>query len=503
MSDCMDSVPAIPPRAATGIAGLDRVLGGGLPRNRTYLVEGASGTGKTTLALAFALEGVRGGERVLFVSLSESEDELLEVIASHGWSAAGLDILELNEGEEDEPALSNQYTLFYPSEVELGENTGRVLEAVERVTPSRVVLDTVSGLRLLADEPLRYRRQLQGLRRFFTRRGCTVLLVDEIEAARSAFQPRSLVHGIIRLEAIAHEYGPERRRLAIKKLRGVDFLTGFHDCGLGVGGLCVYPRLSAPHTQLGPFEGRVRSGIEELDALLGGGLERGGSALLTGSSGTGKSTLCLAYAVAAAQRGEHTIMLSFDEDLQSIRLRAEGLGLDLQQHADSDRIRLQKVNPTQITPGEFAHAVVEQVRAEGTRLVVIDSLSGYLYAMPDEPFLSLHLHELLGALRAEGVTTLMTLVQHGLLGSEVQSPADVSYLADTIILLRYFEATGEVRKAVSVLKKRSGGHESTIRELRIDGTGVRVGAPLRDFQGVLTGTPQYVGDGRPFLGPKP
>lgn len=490
------------PRASTGIEGLDAILGGGLPRERLYMVEGVSGTGKTTLGLQFCLGGVRAGERAVYISLSESEDELREVIASHGWSSEGLVVLSFADCAED-VAPGQEYTLFHPSEVELGQTTHWVLEAVEKHRPQRLVLDTLSGLRLMADDPLRYRRQIQSLRSYLTTRGCTVLIIDETEEDKSLlFQPRSLAHGVICLQSVVPEYGPERRRLLVRKVRGVPYRSGYHDCRLTTGGLEIYPRLVAsahPPAPLGTD--LVSSGIDEIDRLLGDGLQQGGSTLIMGAAGTGKSTISLQYCIAAAERGERSVCFMFDERLDTAIVRAEGLGMDIRRHLDSGLLQVRQMNPAEVSPGEFAHDLRELTTETDLRLVVIDSLSGYLYAMPEERHLHLHLHELLSFLGSQGVTVLLTLVQHGLVGEHVQTPAELSFLADTVILLRYFEAQGEVRKAVSVLKKRAGLHETSIRELVMDRQGIHVGEPLRDFQGVLTGVPQFVG--RPeSIGPR-
>ena len=483
------------PRASTGIEGLDAVLGGGLPRKRLYMVEGISGTGKTTFGIQFCLQGVKEGESVIYVSLSESEEELRQVIASHGWSSDGLVILSSADFEEDTPP-GHEYTMFHPSEVELGQTTDKVLEAVEKHRPQRLVLDTLSGLRLMADDPLRYRRQIQSLRNYLTARGCTVLVVDETEEDRSLlFQPRSLAHGVFCLESHTPEYGPVRRRLQIRKVRGIDFVSGYHDCRLGTGGVHVYPRLvAAAHRPVGEPRELVSSGVDGIDRLLGGGLRRGCSTLIMGAAGTGKSTLALHYCVAAAERGERAIYYVFDESLDTVLVRAEGLGMELPKHIDSGMLQIHQVDPAQMSPGEFAHHLRSAVETADLRLVAIDSLTGYLSAMPDERHLHLHLHELFTFLGGQGVTVLLTLVQHGLVGERVETPTELSFLADTLILLRYFEAHGAVRKALSVFKMRAGKHETSIRELMIGEHGLSVSEPLRNFRGVLTGVPEAIGD---------
>ncbi|QBQ54763.1 ATPase domain-containing protein [Nitrosococcus wardiae] len=477
-----------------GVPGLDEILKGGLPKGCLYLVEGESGTGKTTLGLQFVLEGVRRGQRCLYVSLSETREELKQSAASHGWNLDGISVFVLTCGE-DASVVTDQYTLFYPSEVEL---TSQVLQEVERVRPERLVLDTLSGLRLIANDPLRYRRQIQGIREFLSHRNCTTLIIDEIESSHPNFhfQPRSLAHGIINLERWSPAYGPDRRRLTICKLRSIDVRTGYHDCNIARGGLEVFPRLRTTTHHGEKFRGQtLSSGIAGMDTLLGGGLDCGTSCLIMGSAGTGKSCLAMSYASSAAKRGENTLYFTFDEDVDIQLARAEVIGLPLAEYAKVGKVRLETADPAVMSVGEFAVRLRDRVEANDTRLVVLDSLSGYLQAMSEQNFLNLHLYELLGYLRQKGVTTLMTLVQHGFVGAEVQTPAELSNLADTVILLRYFEAKGEVRKAISVFKKRAGNHERTIRELCIGPPdGLRLSEPLRDFQGVLTGVPHFVGN---------
>ncbi|HVS00760.1 MAG TPA: ATPase domain-containing protein [Thermoanaerobaculia bacterium] len=479
-------------RAATGIRGLDDILGGGFPRNRMYLVEGEPGAGKTTLALQFLLEGAKRGESGVYATLSETEDELRDVARSHGWSLDGVEICDLQTSEESLQADS-QYTLFHPSEVELSETTRSVLEVVERVNPARVVFDSLSEMRLLARDSLRYRRQVLSLKQYFTQRHCTVLLLDYDSTASGDFQLQSLTHGVLALEQLAPEYGGQRRRLRAKKIRGIKFRDGYHDFSITTGGLVVYPRLvAAEHHQ--PFERQtVPSGLPELDKLLGGGLDRGTSTMLLGPSGVGKTVIVTQYVKTAADRGETVAVYLFDESPDTWRIRAEGLGLDVGGHLESGRISLRQVDPAELAPGEFAQAVRQTVE-QGCRMVVIDSLNGYRHAMPEERFLTLHLHELLSYLNQQGVITFMVLAQHGLVGSELESAIELTYLSDNIILLRYFEAFGSVRQAISVVKKRTGNHERTVRELRL-GPGIQVGETLQEFQGVLSGRQLILGAG--------
>ena len=479
------------PLVATGIEGLDDILRGGLTANRLYLVEGNPGSGKTTLALQFLLQGVRRGERSLFVTLSESEEELRATALSHGWSLEGITVVEVIASEESLKP-DTRYTMFHPSEVELGETTKKVLAEAERVKPTRLVFDSLSEPRLLAQNPLRYRRQILALKQSFARQHCTVLIVDDQTGSERDEHLHSIAHGVISLERQTQEYGTMRRRLQVAKMRGREFREGYHDFVIRRGGVEVYPRLVAAEHRTGYLREPIQSGLAGLDALLGGGLARGTSTLVTGPAGTGKSTLASQYAVTAA-KGEHAAIYLFDESVATFRERSAGLGLDVGPLLESGRLSVQQVDPAELSPGEFAHLVRRAVDRDESRLVVIDSLNGYLNAMPSEQFLTLHLHELLTYLGQQGVTTLLLLAQHGLVGGGLESPFDASYLADTVLLLRYFEAAGELRQALSVIKKRTGKHERTIRELRFGDKGITVGEPLREFHGIMTGSPQLVG----------
>ena len=486
------------PLASTGVTGLDAILGGGLPPRRLYLVDGSPGTGKTTLALQLLLAGVARGETGLYVTLSETREELGEVAVSHGWTLDGIDVFELPS--EDIDATREAYTLFHPAEVELQEVIDRMFAAVERSGARIVVLDSLSEMRLLARDPLRFRRQILALKQFFSERDCTVVLLDDKTAPEGDLQLHSLAHGVIQLEHIALEYGAERRRLQVLKLRGRRFLGGYHDFRIRTGGLAVYPRIQRQDTTPSELTGQsLASGSHELDALLGGGLPRGTSILVTGPAGTGKSVLATQYACAAASRGEKVRFYLFDERLGTFALRAEGLGMDIREFVADGRIGLCQVEPTERSPGEFAHDVVRAVEDDGVQIVVIDSINGYMQSMPEERLLPVQVHELLSYLAGRGVTSVLTLVQRGIFGSPVDEAADVSYLADTVVLLRYFEVRGAVRQAISVVKKRSGDHERTIRECRVGKGGLRVGPPLQEFQGVLTGVPRYIGESEPLM----
>ena len=477
------------PRAATGIAGLDDILHGGLSPNRLYLVEGMPGSGKTTLAFQFLLEGVRQGERVLYVTLSETEEEIRAVAASHGWSLEGVTSRELVPTEDTlEP--SDQYTVFHPSEVELTETTRRILSDVDETRPARIVFDSLSELRLLAGNPLRYRRQILALKQFFGGRRCTVLMLDDLTSAEHDLQVQSIAHGAILLEHTVPTFGVQRRRLSITKFRGSEFRGGYHDYAIRRGGLEVFPRLiAAEHRQSSSAE-PICSGIPELDALLGGGIERGTSTLIAGAAGSGKSSIAALLCATACTRGQRASMFLFDESANTLFRRMAGLQVDLRRHVDAGRLQVREIDPAELSPGEFAHAIRRAVEQDEAQIVVIDSLNGYLNSMPDEKFLVVQLHELLSYLGQRSVATVLIAAQHGIIGSQMSSPVDASYLADSVMLLRYFEAEGEVRQAISVLKKRGGSHERSIRELKMADGRICVGEPLRDYRGVLTGLPE-------------
>ena len=484
-------------RCETGVAGLDAILGGGLASNHVYLVDGDPGTGKTTLGLQFLLRGVALGERGMYVTLSESAAELRDTATSHDWSLDGLDVVELAEVQQTRS--DEAYTLFHPSEIELQQTVELILAAIEDRRPARVVIDSLSEMRLLARDPLRFRRQILSLKQFFAGRECTALFLDDRSAPDGDMQLHSLAHGVIVLDHLSVDYGAERRRLEVKKLRGARFRGGYHDFRIRTGGLDVYPRLEVLPTT-GPLDKReVSSGSSHLDRLLGGGLTVGTSTLITGAAGTGKSVLCTQCGLASADRGERVIFFLFDERASTFRSRAEALGMAVGPAQEKDLVRIQQVEPTQLSPGEFADTVRRAVEDDGVRMIVIDSINGYMQAMPSERLLTVQVHELLSYLANQRVSILMTLVQHGVFGAPVDEAAEVSYLADTVLLLRYFEHAGVVRQAVSVVKKRSGPHEHTIRECRVDRGGLLVGNPLAEFQGVLTGVPTYIGATAPLM----
>ncbi len=469
----------------TGVAGLDHILGSGFPRNRLYLVQGDPGVGKTTLAMQFLLEGVRGGERCLYVTLSESKEELHAVARSHGWTLEQIAVHEISAGIGND-VHDDENTLYVPAEVELGERMRALLVEVDRVKPSRVVVDSCSELRLLAQTPLRFRRQILALKQDLVQRGCTILLLDNPISAGGDPLLQSLVHGVLSLEQLSPEYGAERRRMRVTKLREVAFRGGYHDLSIRKDGVTVFPRLVASEHGESFQRECVSSSVPGIDSLLGGGLDRGTSTLVMGPAGTAKSALATQYAVAAASRGEHVAMFTFDEGMGTLYARAAALGMDLAKYVASGHVTVQQVDPAELSPGEFVHKVRAMVEQGNARLVVIDSLNGYLQAMPEEKFLTAQLHELLSYLRQRGVVMMMVVAQHGFLG-QVAAPIDVSYLADTVVLMRYFETAGRVRKAISVVKKRSGKHEDTIREYSVGAAGFEVGPPLKEFQGVLSG----------------
>jgi circadian clock protein KaiC len=476
-------------RAPTGVPGFDDILGGGFPARRLYLIQGDPGAGKTTLALRFLLEGVKRGERSLYVTLSETRDELADIARSHRWSLEGLSVLEVSSEATTEEL---QTTLYEPAEVELGERMRTLLDRIDALKPSRIVLDSCSELRLLSQSGLRYRRQILALKQRLADLGCTILLLDNPHPGSPDMVLQSVVHGVVTMEQLSPMYGAERRRLRIVKLRGLKYRGGYHDFVIRTGGLEVFPRLVASEHH-GEFRREpVSSGIAELDALLGDGPDRGTSLLLMGPSGCGKSALAAQYALAAAERGERAAVYAFDESAALYLARAESLGMPIRRHVEAGRVTVQQVDPAELSPGEFVHAARRAVEQGEARLVFIDSLNGLLNSMPEENSVALQLHELLAYLGQRGVLTVMTVAQHGLVGSQPVAPIDVSYLADAVLLLRYFEAAGQVRKALAAVKKRSGRHETTIRELVLDGGGVHLGPPLEEFQGVLTGAPTHV-----------
>lgn len=484
-------------RISTGSSGLDEILAGGLDSDRLYLLEGCPGTGKTTLALQFLLAGTERGEKALYISLSETEQELRVVAARHGWGLEGVTIFELSSMEE---ALDpdRELTVFEPSAIELSQTTKTLMDKVHELNPARVVFDSLSEIRLLAQSSLRYRRQIMALKHFFSGRACTVLLLDDLSSQSNDLQVHNIVHGAIMLEQAPVDFGSERRRLRIIKMRGIDFKGGYHDYVIRRGGLAIFPRLvAAEHHRR--FVGDVaESGNDGVDALLGGGIERGTNALLIGAAGVGKSSLALTFAVASAMRGEHAVIFAFDEGQGTINARAKAIGLPLQAVLDAGTLRIQQIDPAEMSPGEFVHLMRCSVDKDHAQIIVIDSLNGYLNAMPDERFLILQMHEMLSYLSQVGVVCILVLAQHGLVGP-IETPVDVSYLSDAVITLRYFEAEGRVRRALSVLKKRSGPHEDTIREYQLTSDGIQVGPPLTQFSGIFTGTPTYTGGSQPLM----
>lgn len=472
----------------TGLLALDAILAGGYARNRAHLIEGRPGSGKTTLALQFLAAGSAGGERGIYITLSESREELLHVAAIHGFDLDGVEIHELVPPELSlDPEM--EQSVIYSSDLELSETVDLVMKAVSAVNPVRVVFDSLSEIRLLAQHPLRYRRQVLALKHFFNRQGCTVLLLDDLTSEDDDVNLHSLVHGVIRLEQIALSYGTERRRLRVLKMRARNFIGGYHDYKIRTGGLAIFPRLvAADHDVTEEDSPPASSGLEELDALTGGGLDRGTSTLIMGPSGAGKSTLAMQYASAALQRGEKVLFISFDETARNFHRRNSGVGLNEAEAIQAKRFVFRSIDPAELTPGELTELVREHIE-DGFGVVVLDSLTGYQHAMPEEKFLLLQLHELLTYLNQRNILTFLVLAQAGLVG-QMQSPFDLTYLSDAVLLLRFFEFRGEVRRALSVIKRRTGGHENFLREFCIAPGGLRVGRILSDFSGVLTGVPR-------------
>jgi len=485
-------------QASTGIPGLDDILAGGLARDRLYLLEGSPGTGKTTAALSFLRAGAHAGERTLYITLSETETELRDTAHSHGWDLDGIEIFELVPPESllDE---QQQQSLLYSSDLELGETTRMIFQAVEGLRPARVVIDSLSEIRLLAQSSLRYRRQVLALKHYFAKHNATVLLLDDLTTEALDKTVHSVAHAVIRLEELAPEYGAERRRVRIVKYRGRRFRGGYHDFTIKTGGLDIYPRLVSSEHKTAFNRDPLPSGVAGLDELMGGGVERGSSCLILGPAGTGKSLLAIYFVLSAIKRGERAAFYAFDEEIGLLIDRTRAFGIDLQKLVESGDLLLQQVDAAELSPGEFTTMVRDCVDKSNIRTVVVDSLNGYQAAMPEEQFLILHIHELLQYLNRQGATTFLTVAQHGLVG-EMKAPVDVTYLADTVLLLRYFEAAGDVRRAMSVIKKRSGGHEKTIREFEIGAEGLSVGPPLTQFQGVLRGVPNFVGPGAGLMG---
>lgn len=497
----MNANIAPPQYARTGVSGLDDILVGGLSRGNVFLLEGSPGTGKTTIALSFLMDGAEAGEPCLYITLSETASELRNGALSHGWRLG--DDISIFEVSPSENLLDpdQQQTLLYSSDLELGETTRLILGEFERVRPKRVVIDSLSEIRLLAQSSLRYRRQILAFKHYFAGRDATVLLLDDLTSEAADKTVHSVAHGVIKLEELSPQYGAERRRLKVLKYRGQQFRGGYHDFAIRRGGVSVFPRLVAGEHRTSFARTQMTSDVTELDALLGGGVEQGSSTLILGPAGTGKSLFALQFIAAAVRRGEKAALFVFDEELGLLFDRVRVMGIDLEAMRDAGSLHIEQVDAAELSPGEFAHRVRASVDTAHAKTVVVDSLNGYQAAMPEENALVLHVHELLQYLNRQGANTFLTVAQHGLVG-DMKAPVDVTYLADTVILLRYFEALGRVRRAVSVIKKRTGAHEESIREFRIGKTGLVLGAPLEDFQGVLRGVPTFVGNSAPLLNPK-
>lgn len=483
-----DETATAAPRLSTGTLGLDSVLRGGISPDRLYLVEGTPGSGKTTLALKFLMEGRAAGSKGLYITLSETVNELTAVAQSHGWTLDDIALFEMVA--EDEFSSDNEQSLLHPSEVELGETVRGIIDLVEKTNPDRVVLDSLSELRLLAQNPLRYRRQILALKHFFARRKCTVFMLDDRTAEPGDLQLHSIAHGVISLEHLANDFGSERRRLRVIKMRGLQYLGGYHDFTIERGGICVYPRLVAAQHHRPHSTEPVTTGLKELDSLLGDGLFPGTNALLAGPAGVGKTTTAVRCMIAALKRGQNAAYFLFDERLSTLLIRSKALGMDLQPFIDDGSLQIRQIDPAELSPGQFAHAVRSAVEDDNAGVVVIDSLNAYLHAMPSDNFLVLQMHELLSYLAQQGVVSIMVLGQHGITG-DLRSDVDISYLADTVLMMRFFEAEGEIRKSISVIKTRTSAHERSIREFKIDHNGITIGEPIRGFSSILSGTPVY------------
>jgi circadian clock protein KaiC len=486
-------------RLSIGISDLDDILGGGLTPNRAYLLEGTPGSGKTTIAMQFLMEGASHGEPALYITLSETKAELQEVARSHGWDIGGIELFELVSSDGLDPEA--EQSILEPSEVELGETIQGVMECVDRLRPARVVFDSLSEMRLLAQNSLRYRRQILALKQYFSLRGCTVLMLDDRSSDPGDLQLHSIAHGVITLEQAAQEYGTERRRLRVVKMRGVKYRGGYHDFTIETGGVAVFPRLIAAEHHSEFTEELLTTGLSRLDAMLGGGISAGTNALFSGPSGVGKTSTAVRCALSAIERGEKGAYYLFDEGRATMLARAKAMGTDLTQHVESGALKVVQIDPAELSPGEFASWVRNAVEQEDVKFIVIDSLNAFLQSMPGEKFLLLQMHEMLSYLNQQGVITLLILGQHGIIG-DVRADVDLSYLSDSILLFRYFEAQGEMLKAVSVAKSRTTEHESSIREFRLTPRGIDIGDPLKDFEGVLTGLPTYRGS-TPLLSAEP
>jgi circadian clock protein KaiC len=486
------------PRASTSIPGLDNVLEGGFARNRLHLLEGTPGTGKTTIALQFLMAGAAVGERGVYVTLAETEEELRQGARSHGWNLADeITVFELVPPESVDP--ERHQSLLYSSDLELGETITRILETIERIKPARVIIDSLSEIRLLAQSSLRYRRQILALKHYFARNSATVVMLDDLTSETTDRAVHSIAHSVTHLDQLSPVYGGERRRLRITKCRAQSFRSGYHDFIIAKGGIEVFPRLVAAERFQSFNNELLRSGLPELDLLLGGGVAAGSSTLVLGPSGMGKSLLILQYLAAAVERGEKAAMFIFDEELGLLLARARGIGVDLKAMLEANKLVIEQLDAAELTPGEFSHRVRSCVDRDNAKVVAIDSLNGYQAAMSEEQFVTLHIHELLQYLNRCGAATFLSIAQSGMMG-DMRQPVDITYLADTVILMRYFEAFGRVRRAISVVKKRTGAHEDTIRELTITSKGLELGPPLKEFQGVLRGVPTFVGQSAAAVG---
>lgn len=476
----------------SGVPGLDEILHGGFAVGKTFVIKGGPGSGKTTLALQFLLEGIRNEEQCLYVGVGGAGDSICAVANSHGWF---LDkrYLTLHEIRiSDELLAGPKKRVFHPSEVDLADTFTRMIQAIEKIRPKRVVIDTLAELRLLTEDDLEYRRQFLALRKLLVTGEPTVLVTDYVGETSSDLHLDALAHGGIILDSLAHHLGPDRRRLRVQKYRARRFESGWHDFTIATGGMEVFPNIVASDHDREPARGIFPSGNDQLDALLGGGLNKGSSTAVIGPSGAGKSSLSTQFVIAGAERGSKGAIFVFDETETSFLERSEGLGFQLQPWIDKGLLSLRQMDVAAMSPGEFMQMLKKEVEHNNLSVIVIDSLNGYILSMPDESYLVIQLHELFSYLTKKGVTTFFTVAQHGLIGSQMERTPDVSYLADNVIMLRFFELQGQVRRALSIMKKRRGSHEATIREMRLGEHGITLTEPLSDMQGVLTGVPNLV-----------
>jgi circadian clock protein KaiC len=486
------------PIIETGIPELDVILRGGLPKNRLHLIEGAPGTGKTTLGLRFLLDGVDRNLRCLYVTLSETTEELVTTASTHGWNTDGIEFFELIP-EEAQP--ERQQTVLFPTEVEFGKTIEQLTKRIEEFNPDRIIIDSVSELRMLAQDKLQFRLQMTSLKRFLQQRDITVLLLDDL-TENDKGDLHSFVHGVLSLGLFERDYGAARRRMRIAKMRGVNFQSGWHDYAIVTGEILVFPSLIAEEHESVVQGIPLLSVFDDLNSVFPQGLDRGTTTMLIGPSGAAKSTIAMSYALAAQRDGESASFFSFDETYETFQRRNESMNLDPTEAMDAERFYWRRMNPSRISPGEFVWQVRRDVEDRNVRVVVIDSINSYLSTMPEEQSLILHLHELLSYLNKRGIVTILVLAQQGVVG-DVENPVDLSFLSDTVILCRFFEAAGTLRRALAIVKRRTGTHTLAIHEYRLSSSGMQVGPELTELRGIFTGVPAYTGAHEELLDPAP